>query len=160
MKNLQVSNFTYNFSEPTELPMPSTVEQMREQFRYIARRTAQIEETLTANDIHGDLRHKIHRIKSILGETTHAGDLVEPSRSFWMPLETSRSTADPLDDLDGVGEIQSERGGSPLDQEVRTGVLLYDTIRMSNKTPFWNDESQVYQVSIFGITFKHMLTFF
>lgn len=119
---------------------------MREQFRYIARKTAQIEETLTTNEIHGDLQHRIQRIKSILGETTHAGDLVEPSRSFWMPLETPRTVLDPLDDFDGVGEIQSERGGSPADQEVRTGIVPYDTIRMSNKTPFWNDESQVYQV--------------
>ncbi|KAI6171564.1 Tubby-related protein 4 [Aphelenchoides bicaudatus] len=134
--------------EPTDFPMPTNVEQMREYFRYIARKTAQIEEALTANDIHGDLRHRVHRIKQILGETTHATDLLEPSRTFWMPAEVSRTLAvDPLEEMDG--EIQSERGGSPTNEE-RPGMLPYDTIRMSNKTPFWNDESQVYQLDFGG----------
>jgi hypothetical protein len=109
---------------------------MREQFRDIARRTAQIEDTLNVNQIHGDLKLRIQRIKSILGETSHAADLIEPSRGF-----ARKHHRLPVFDESGeeVNEIQSETSTVPL----------YDTIRMANKTPFWNDESQVYQVRVF-----------
>lgn len=149
--------FSYSSYSPLTLDMPTitsnslpispptTVEQMREQFRDIARRTAQIEDTINANEIHGDLRLRIQRIKSILGETSHAADLIEPSKGFARKDHHRLAIFDECGEE--ISEIQSERGASPALSNTQS---LYETIRMANKTPFWNDESQVYQVGFFA----------
>ncbi|KAI6238349.1 Tubby-related protein 4 [Aphelenchoides fujianensis] len=133
---------------------PPSVDEMRQQFRHIARQLAQIEEALRPADMFVDLQQRVQRLKSTLGESTHAADLIEPSRGFvhggrpstGSQSARSASSAAPLFLDDGeLLEVQSERGASP-------SSLLppYDTIRMSNKTPFWNEDSQVYQLDFGG----------
>lgn len=128
--------------------LPTSVEKMREFLRDVARKTAQIEETLNTNEIHGDLKIRIQRLKGILGESVHSADLIKPSRAFRSTTSDRLDAIPSIEELaDDSVEVQSERGPSPVDSGT-AHVYPYDVLRMSNKTPFWNDESQVYQVCL------------
>lgn len=157
-------------NSPTHLARPS-VDEMRTQFRDIARQLAQLEEAIRTNHMCGDLHQRVQHLKSTLGETPHAADLIEPSRTLLQRIReqagnmtsslgsstarNSTSTTAPnslntqtaaaaffMDD-DNYLEVQSERSGSPVVQP----QLPYGVLRVANKTPFWNEESQVYQAS-------------
>ncbi|KAI6231337.1 Tubby-related protein 4 [Aphelenchoides besseyi] len=137
--------------EPNSNP---SVDDMRQQFRHIARQLALIEEALRPTDMFADLQQRVQTLKSTLGESTHAADLIEPSRGFVRPSNrgsqsarlsgTLNAASFQLDDVDSL-EVQSERGASPASL-----FPNYETIKMSNKTPYWNEESQVYQLDFGG----------
>ena len=100
-----------------------TVAELRAQVRNIAEQVSQIEEKITIdmlNDIRGDLHQRVQHIKAVLGE----------------PLLASV----------GIHDTGLEGPNAPVKRQKQP----QRTLTMSNKSPFWNDTSQVYQVITFN----------
>uniref|UniRef100_A0A1I7SKU9 t-SNARE coiled-coil homology domain-containing protein n=1 Tax=Bursaphelenchus xylophilus TaxID=6326 RepID=A0A1I7SKU9_BURXY len=110
-----------------DVPRSPSVDDMRAQLRDIAGQLGQLEEAIRTNSMLSDLHQRVQNLKSTLGDTPHAVDVLDTKR---------RKNID-----EDVLEVQSERADSPQSTQQQYGV-----IRVANKTPFWNEESQVYQV--------------
>ncbi|CAD5205607.1 unnamed protein product [Bursaphelenchus okinawaensis] len=119
-------------SQPdSAVPRSPSVDDMRAQLRDIAAQLGQLEEAIRTNSMLSDLHQRVQNLKSTLGENPHAADF----------LDTKRRKKDE----DDIMDIQSERADSPQNPQQQYGV-----IRVANKTPFWNEESQVYQLDFGG----------
>ncbi|KAH7696042.1 tub family protein, partial [Aphelenchoides avenae] len=100
------------------------VTELRAQVRDIARQVAQLEEKIKINDllneIRGDLQQRVNHLKSVLGEGGTVPGSCDASVLI-SPKSAAKSGAN---------------GGRGITAR---------TLTMTNKTPFWNEQSQVYQ---------------
>lgn len=138
---------------------------LRAQVRDIARQVAQFEERLKINDllneIRSDLRHRVQNIKTVLGEETvePEDENAEPDVKDNAALEkTGRDgSRSPLRALKKKYYIvrRNKINNSPS-PSINANIYgksgnekRWKMLSMTNKTPFWNEHSQVYQVSIY-----------
>ena len=111
------------------------VEEMRSQLRRIARQLAQIEDALRPSDLCAELRQRVVRLKTTLGEspsTSGASQQPALARTQIFLAAANNNNADELaldDAAAALLEVQSERTASPIGDS----SSIYGTIRMSNK---------------------------
>jgi hypothetical protein len=135
--NLRLGNNAVG-SKPTMSPITddytgnTSVSLLRDQVCDIARQVAQLEEKIKIDnllkEIRCDLQQRIQHIKSVLGETSSSAD-----------IETEVLNATPSSKC-----LKSREPG------VSSEANNYRTLTMTNKTPFWNEQAQVYQLDFGG----------
>lgn len=149
----------------------NNVSALRAQVRDIARQVAQFEERIKINDllneIRNDLRHRIQCIKTVLGEEEdeEVGDVAEAvaeGADDARRLLSSDAKDDDVTRMCSAEKFDGRRrrkhnatdfvksgsgsGASKGDASSATGRGAGRMLTMNNKTPFWNEQSQVYQV--------------
>ncbi|KAI1715365.1 tub family domain-containing protein [Ditylenchus destructor] len=126
----------------------NNVSALRAQVRDIARQVAQFEERIKINDllneIRADLRQRVQHIKAVLGEN---GSVPEEEDREHLIMRDGVWVEEPVEDRIIVptrGSLQAESSPQPVPHNTPRMLV------MTNKTPFWNEQSQVYQLDFNG----------
>lgn len=128
---------------------------LRTQIRDIARQLSHFEERIKINnllnEIREDLQKRIEHIKTVLGEEKEA----ENTESDLEDEENDLLNEEFLNDEDSKQILFDSKkkkrkflknGHKKERKERDKGIKM---LQMTNKTPFWNEQSQVYQVTLF-----------
>jgi len=118
----------------------NSVQSLRTQVRDIAKQVAQFEERIKIsnllNEIRGDLRQRVQQIQSVLGENSTDDNLLESAVSS--RPSPSPATSEPVT---GIGERKRRESHMHMESKM---------LELSNVVPFWNEQSQVYQLDFNG----------
>uniref|UniRef100_A0A915CN96 Tubby C-terminal domain-containing protein n=1 Tax=Ditylenchus dipsaci TaxID=166011 RepID=A0A915CN96_9BILA len=133
-------------------PLPSSnVSSLRAQVRDIARQVAQFEERIKINsllnEIRSDLRQRVQHIKTVLGES---GSEEGESLLLNTPCSSARLEHSLMPPTAGGGKRESKSGRRNCSSLSSASGINSKMLVMTNKTPFWNEQSQVYQLDFNG----------
>lgn len=148
---------------------------LRAQVRDIAHQVAQFEERLKINDllneIRSDLRHRVQNIKTVLGEENIEPEEEEIELKNNPLIKKTNELISPLKiikkkylNVKRYNKINNPQVTANNDTEINSAKSVthdkrWKMLSMTNKTPFWNEHSQVYQVIFFNYKLIKILFF-